>query len=98
MKSADLKPCAICGKGVIHAGVPLFYRVKLEHMGVDLNAVQRIAGMEMMFGGGVAGVTLARVMGPDPDIAKPIVEAQTLLICQPCAFEPRSLVLLSEKT
>lgn len=99
MKAEDLKPCAICGKGMMHAGTPLFYRVRIEAMGVDIRAVQQHAGMEMMMGGGVAGVKLARVLGPNPDIAKPIdpEPAKPVLVCQPCALEPRSLAFLAER-
>ncbi len=94
MKAADLKPCAICGKGVMHSGVPLFYRVKVEHMGIDASAVRQVHGLETMLG----SVALARVMGPDPDIAKPIIEDQpAVLVCQPCALEPRPLLLLTER-
>ena len=97
MKATDFKPCAICGKGVMHAGVPLFYRVKLESMGIDVNAVQRHAGLELMLGGGHAGAALANVMGPGDDLAKPIVEGETVLICQPCAMEPHPLMVLSDR-
>ncbi len=95
MKAREIKPCAICGRGVMHSGVPLFYRVKVESMGIDVGAVKRQAGLEQVFGGGQAGAVLADVMGPDPDIARPVIEDQpTVLICQPCALEPRPLLLL----
>lgn len=95
MKAGDFKPCAICGKGMMHAGLPLFYRVKVESMGIDMKAVQRQAGAEMMMGGGVAGAKLASVLGPNPDIATPIdADLQPVLVCQPCALEPRPLLML----
>ena len=94
MKAADLKPCAICGLGVMHAGVPVFFRVKVEHMGIDTLAVRQTHGLETMLG----SVALARVMGPDPDIAKPIVDAVEVLVCQSCALEPRPLMLLLERS
>lgn len=100
MKAADLKPCAICGKGVMHAGTPIFYRVKVESMGIDVNAVRRADAMERYFGGSAAnqaGVAVARVF-EDPEIAKPIIEDQpVVLVCQPCALEPRPLLLLMER-
>jgi hypothetical protein len=94
VKSADLKPCAICGKGVMHSGVPIFYRVKLEAMGIDAGAVRQVHGLETMLG----NVVLARVMGPDPDIAKRLdpSEPRPVLVCQPCALQPRPLMLLQE--
>lgn len=92
MKAADLKPCALCGKGVLHAGLPLFYRVKAETMGVDARAVRQVQGLETMLG----SVALARVMGPDPDVAKPIVDdVGAVLICQPCAMQPTLVILLA---
>lgn len=98
MKAADFKPCAICGKGVMHAGVPLFYRVKIESMGVDVNAVRRHAGLEQVFGGGQPGAVLAHIMGPNDDLAKPIIENEpAVLVCQPCALESRPLLLLAER-
>ncbi len=98
MKAADFKPCAICGKGVMHSGIPLFYRVKVEHMGVDVKAVQRHAGLEQVFGGGQPGAVLANIMGPNDAIAKPIIEDQPpVLVCQPCAMEPQPLLLLLER-
>jgi hypothetical protein len=68
MTAGDFKPCALCGRGVMHAGVPIFYRVRIESMGINLQEVQRTAGMEQFMGGHVA---LARVFH-DPDIATPI--------------------------
>lgn len=98
MKADEVKPCAMCGRGVMHTGLPLFYRVKVEAMGVDVRAVQRRAGLEQMMGGGSAGALLARVMGPDEDIAKPVVDDYpTVLICQPCAFQPHPLLLFMER-
>lgn len=87
MRAADLRPCALCGKGVMHTGVPLFWRVSLQRMGVDLAAVQQGHGMETYFGGHVA---LARVFH-DPEIAKPFGEGRTILVCEECAAEPVSV-------
>lgn len=99
MRAEELKPCAICGKGMAHAGVPLFYRVRLEHMGINANAVRRTDAMERFFGGSAAnpaGIAVARVF-EDPVIAEPIVDATEVLVCQPCALEPRPLLMLAER-
>lgn len=95
MKASEVKKCAGCGKGVAHAGTPIFYRMKLETMGLDAKAIERRAGLEMIFGGGRPGAALAQVMGPDEPIAK-VVTTTEVLICQPCALEPRPLLLLVE--
>lgn len=92
MRAGDFKKCAVCKKGVAHTGVPLFYRVSVEHMGIDPTAVQRTDAMEKYMGGAVA---LARVF-EDPVIASPIVPAMTILVCQNCAVEPHPLALLAE--
>lgn len=93
MKAKDFKPCAFCGKGVMHAGVPLFYRIHVERMGVDGGAVQRAAAMEQYMGGHVA---LARVF-EDPEIAKPITPGTTVLVCETCSTEPRMVAMLTER-
>ena len=96
MKRADLKNCAICGKGLMHSGSPLFYRVKIERMGFDAVAVQQTHGLETFFGGGQAGAMLANVMGPDPDIAKSI-SSDEALICDSCAMESTCLAAIHER-
>lgn len=92
MKAKDLKPCALCGHGVMHTRVPLFYRVRIESMGIDMQAVQRAHGMEQFFGGAVA---LARAF-EDPEIAKPLGNERIALVCQACALESTPLAVLSE--
>ena len=51
MHRKDFKPCAICHKGVMHTGLPLFWRVHIERIGVDMQAAQRQQGLEQFFGG-----------------------------------------------
>lgn len=82
MKRREIKACAVCGEGVMHNNNVLFYHVRMRRMGVDLSAVDKLRGLEMMFG----SPTLATVMGPDEDLA---VELDSFdeLICSPCAFK-----------
>jgi hypothetical protein len=82
MKQNELKKCATCGKGVMHSGDLIFYRVTVERMCVNLPAVQRQAGLEMMLGGHAA---IAAVMGPDEDMAAPLNERATFIVCQDCS-------------
>jgi hypothetical protein len=92
MKADDFKKCRLCGKGMMHTGLPLFWRARIERMGIDMNEVQRAGGMEqMMFG----NVGLARVFY-DPDIAKPVHDPVEILLCEKCALEPHPLALLAE--
>lgn len=90
MKAGDLRPCALCGQGVMHTGVPLFWVVTLQRMSVDLVAVQQGAAMELHFGG---NVRLARVFS-DPEVAKSLGEPRTILVCERCAGEQTSVYQL----
>lgn len=80
MRQRDLKPCSGCGEGVMHEGIPIFYRFRMDTMGVDANAVRQQHGMEMMMGG---AAPLAQIMGPDPDIAKEI-DSKDIVLCHSC--------------
>lgn len=85
MKHKDFKGCEICGKGMMHAGTPLFLRITVERLGVNRRAVERAAGMEMMMGG---NALLANIMGADEDLATVIDGKKNMLICQPCGEKP----------
>ncbi len=92
MKAGDFKPCAFCGKGVMHTGIPLFYRVKIERLGIKGGEVQRAAGMEQFMGGNVA---LARVFH-DPDLTQVVMDEITVLVCETCSTEPHHLAMAIE--
>lgn len=92
MHRKDFKPCAACGKGVMHTGMPLFWRVRIERMGVDLKAAQRQHGMESFFGGNVA---LADVFSDGAPIAQSLEgSCTTLLLCENCAMEEQTIAAL----
>lgn len=82
MKQSEFKKCACCGNGVMHNGCLIFYRVRLERMVIDLPAVERQHGLEMMLGRNAA---LAAVMGPNEDLAKSLGGPITVLVCQDCS-------------
>jgi hypothetical protein len=92
IKRADIKPCAKCGKGVMHTGLPLFWRVTIERYGIDANAVRRQVGLEMMLG----SPALAAVMGPDETMAKPVMDDVILILCENCAMEDYPVAALAE--
>lgn len=83
MKHKDLKPCCVCGKGVCHDQQPLSTRIKVTRMVVNIPAVQRQTGLEMMLGG---NATIANAMGPDEDMLVPLDKEADLLICDQCAM------------
>ena len=82
MKRKDIQPCAICGKGVMHDNMMVFYRVKLDYMIANFPAIERQAGLEMMLGG---NAMIAHAMGPDEDLAISMNE-QSFLLCFDCAI------------
>jgi len=84
--------CAVCGKGIGHAGLPLFWRLKIERFGVDMNALRRQSGLETFLG----SVALAQIMGPGEDMAKSLMEPVEITVCEPCALESITLAHLAE--
>jgi hypothetical protein len=94
MKQHELKPCHCCKKGLMHDGSPLFYRVSVEPNVVDLRAVQRQHGLEMMMG---AAAPLAQVLGPNDDLAVPVEGALVdVLICASCFLSGLPVAALIE--
>jgi hypothetical protein len=87
MKEAELAKhttCSLCARLVSACGLPLFWRVKVERFGISLPALKRQAGLSDFLGGNAA---LARIMGPDEDVAGPVMEPVTLTVCDRCATE-----------
>lgn len=82
----DLQPCRLCGRGLAHAGTPLFYRVTIERFAFDGRKVQQRHGLEEHFGGGTAGAMLAEVMGPGGNLAVRLGDASPALVCDPCSL------------
>lgn len=94
MKEAELRAastCARCGKKIGDSGLPLFWRVKVERFGVDMRAVERQTGSAMVLGH--AGI--AAIMGPDEDMAKPIMDPVIVTICEPCGTQDTCVAMLA---
>lgn len=87
--------CTLCKKPVGHTGLPLFWRVSVDRFGVDLDAVQRQDGL----GAFLRSTRLAQAMGPDEEMAKPMMETVTLTICEACGVWPEmhSICELAER-
>ena len=77
LKQEDLRPCGLCGKGLMNSGIPLCYRITIDRLGFDHQAIKELAALETMVGS-------ANVMGPNKDLAKPITDQYTALICEKC--------------
>ena len=92
MKQTEIKPCAACGKGVMHAGAPQFYQVTVQPYLVNVPAIQRQHGLEQMLG----NATIAFHMGTQEDIAQPVGEPVVMLLCQYCAITEQSIAGLLE--
>ena len=92
MKAGDFKPCALCGKGMMHAGVPLFYRVTIERHGVILRNIQRQDGLAQFMGSPM----LAQAMGDDREMTQPMMEPITVTICEACSTLPVLVAMLAE--
>lgn len=93
MKQPEIKPCAACGKGVMHAGAPQFYKVTIQPYIVNAPAIQRQHGLEMMLAG---NSTVAFHMGAQEDIAQAFGEPVELLLCQDCGIAEQSVAALLE--
>jgi hypothetical protein len=93
VKARELKPCGMCGKGLMHTGVPLFYRLTIEVMGVNLQAVRERSGLGQLFNGNAA---LAEVFAPTGEIANRVHEPDVMLVCQPCSLDFENRQCLAE--
>ena len=95
LQRAEIRKCDCCGKGLMHDSSLNVYRVRVESHVLDVNALRRQMGLEMVFGGGASGAVLADVMGPDSNYSVPLA-ARDLVICFDCAIKQPALVLLGD--
>ena len=96
MKEKELREsanCVVCGKPFGHTGLPLFWRVTVERIGVDMKALERLQGLTMMLNGNAA---LASIMGLDEDLARPMMEPVRVTICETCAMGDVCIPVLAE--
>lgn len=82
MKEAELRSLAICGHcgNKLGEAGPFFAKVTIQRFGMKADAIKRAAGLEMMLG----SVPLAKIMGPDEDLAQEVSDAQSLSLCGKC--------------
>ncbi len=87
-----LGPCAICGKPLLEAAIPLFFVVEISRAGFEASALRRRAGLGMMMGNDA----LAQVFSPDEDLAKVIDGPRRVVVHEECAGKIAHLVQLLE--
>lgn len=88
MKEKELRKytlCANCHTDICSSGLPLFWRVKIERFGIDMNAVRRQDGLTAFLGG---QSLLAQVVGPDEEMTQDMLKPVTVAICDACAMKP----------
>jgi hypothetical protein len=96
MKEKELREaaeCARCHKKIGASGLPLFWRVRIERYGLDVRALERQQGLAMIVG----SAALAQVLGPDEDLATPVMDPVTVTICESCCTEPLILAAIAER-
>jgi len=87
VKEAELRKhttCDLCHQPIGTAGIPLFWRVTFERFGLQLDAIRRQDGLTALLGG---NAFLAQHMGTDESLATPIMEPNTITVCERCATE-----------
>lgn len=89
---ADIKPCALCRRGVMHTGMPLCYVVRVERVGFDRRAIERYDGLEKVAG----HPALAAVFHDGEPLGKTLGPAIDAMVCEKCANEPYLLARIQE--
>lgn len=82
MKLDEICPCSICGNPVAQDVLTTFYRVRLQPMRFDANALwQQLIGAPT-----------------DEAVAVETTDERTSLICQHCAHKPQQLLDMPGKS
>lgn len=84
MKEQELRKhaiCSLCKRPVGSSGLPLFWVIRIERYGLNVQAIQRQDGLAALLGSS----RLAEVMGANADMATPVMEPLTLTVCETCA-------------
>lgn len=71
----------------------MFTVLKFRRHVINLKAINRQAGLEMLVGSPV----VALAMGPDEDMAKPLSEEVDIALCSDCETEPIVVAALHEE-
>jgi hypothetical protein len=97
MKEKELREratCGVCGRKIGASGMPIFWVVRIESYCLKQDALQRQQGLGMFLGHG----ELARIMGPDEDLAEYLIEPVELTVCGKCGGNEQIVIaVLTEK-
>lgn len=74
-------PCPVCRQPLLTKGIT-FYEVTIRRAALDRGALERRIGLGMMLGG---HQTIARIMGPDEDLAKVFAGPVKVAVHEDCA-------------
>jgi len=85
--------CAGCGKPFGHTGLPLFWRLKIERIGVRVDALRRHDAMATFLG----SRELAGVFSTESTLTDPVMEAVEITLCEECALSDVNIMVLAEK-
>jgi hypothetical protein len=86
----ELAECGVCHKPFGHTGIPLFWRVRVTRYGINLRTVKAQDGLAQMMGG---SSELAAVMGPDKDMASPVMGPVEVTVCEACANDKLFMIM-----
>lgn len=96
MKERELRACStcsLCNKKIGETSFPAFYRITIERFGLDAGAIQRQQGLGMLLGG---NGFLAMHMGANEDMATPLMDKLTLVVCEDCSMKQYPVAYLAE--
>lgn len=94
LKANDIRAIAQCAtcKRPIGKGGPMFFRVRIEQLVVNVDAVERQMGLARYLG----SEQLAEVLGTNPDFAK-IIDRAHVGVCLDCAAHRIDIFAILEK-
>lgn len=78
----EIKPCAVCKRGIGHSGAIEFYEVTITQVLVDINSIRKIHGTELIVG----HPGIAKVMASTSRIGVRL-PATRLIICHDCFLD-----------
>lgn len=93
MKAEDMRKCDRCNQGLMRNGAITFWRIYLERMVVDVNAVKAIGGLSAILG----SERLATILAPNDNVAVPVTSPDEAIICDACAMDHDTIFELAEE-